>query len=184
MLNPFSLNACTIVEFQRILFTHIVPEICPEFGELVQFKQTDPFYVFHFSSKGVRNSINSILENISFILILQWSYSHLIMLNPMIVPTFNPELYYARQLRGNTHYPISQSGRGLGSRLFSIVKSMGAPLLKDVILPTVKQEAGQVLKDIMSSVGIKRALKQAGKSILKCETQRIMQGKERICNSV
>ena len=110
------------------------------------------------------------------------------MLDPMIVPTFNPELYYTRQLRGNTHYPIYQSGRGLGSRLFSIVKSVGAPLLKDVILPAVKQEAGQVLKDIMSGVGIKRALKQgakrAGKSILKHGTQRIMQGKGRTCNIV
>ena len=86
------------------------------------------------------------------------------MLNPMIVPTFNPELYYTRQLKGNTHYPIYyQSGRGLGSRLFSIVKSVGVPLLKDVILPTVKQEAGQVLKDITSSVGIKKALKQGAK---------------------
>ena len=106
----------------------------------------------------------------------------------MIVPTFNPELYYTRQLKGNTHYPIYQSGRGLGSRLFSIVKSVGAPLLKDVILPAVKQEAGQVLKDITSGVGIKRALKQgakrAGKSILKCGTQHIMQGKGRTCNIV
>ena len=87
----------------------------------------------------------------------------------MIVPTFNPELYHNRQLTGNTHYPINQSGRGLGSRLFNIVKSVGAPLLKDV-LPTVKQEAGQVLKDITSGVGIKKALKQgakrAGKTIL------------------
>ena len=95
------------------------------------------------------------------------------MLDPMIVPTFNPELYYTRQLRGNTHYPIYQSGLGLGSRLFSIVKSVGTPLLKDLILPTVKQEAGQVLKDITSGVGIKRALKKgakrAGKSILKRE---------------
>ena len=110
------------------------------------------------------------------------------MLDPMIVPTFNPELYYTRQLRGNTHYPIYQSGRGLGSRLFSIVKSVGVPLLKDVILPTVKQEAGQVLKDITSGVGIKRALKQgakrAGKSILKRGTQRIMQGKGRTRNIV
>ena len=93
------------------------------------------------------------------------------MLDPMIVPTFNPELYYNRQLRGNTHYPIYQSGRGPGSRLFGIVKSVRTPLLKDVILPTVKQEAGQVLKDITSRVGIKKALKQgakrAGKSILK-----------------
>ena len=106
----------------------------------------------------------------------------------MIVPTFNPELYYTRQLRGNTHYPIYQSGRGLGSRLFSIVKSVGAPLLKDVILPAVKQEAGQVLKDITRGVGIKRALKQgakrAGKSILKSGTQRIMQGKGRTRNIV
>ena len=110
------------------------------------------------------------------------------MLDPMIVPTFNPELYYIRQLRGNTHYPIYQSGRGLGSRLFSIVKSVDAPLLTDVILPTVKQEAGQVLKDITSGVGIKRALKQgakrAGKSILKRGTQRIMQGKGRTRNIV
>ena len=106
----------------------------------------------------------------------------------MIVPTFNPELYYTRQLRGNTHYPIYQSGRGLGSRLFSIVKSVGTPLLKDVILPAVKQEAGQVSKDITSGVGIKRALKQgakrAGKSILNRGTQRIMQGKGRTRNIV
>ena len=103
------------------------------------------------------------------------------MLDPTTVPTFNPELYYTRQLRGITHHPIYQSGRGLGSRLFNIVKSVGAPLLKDVILPTVKEEAGQVLRDITSRVGIKRALKQgakrAGKSILKHGTQRIMQGK-------
>ena len=105
------------------------------------------------------------------------------MLDPMMVPTFNSELYYTRQLRGNTHYPIYQSGRSLGSRLFSVVKSVGAPLFKDVILLTVKQEAGQVLKDIASGVGIKRALKQgakrAEKSILKRGTQCIMQGKGR-----
>ena len=110
------------------------------------------------------------------------------MLDPMIAPTFNPDVYYTHQLSGNTHYPIYQSGRGLGSRLFSIVKSVGAPLLKDVILPAVKQEAGKVLKDIASGVGIKRALKQgakrAGKSILKRGTQRIMQGKGRTRNIV
>ena len=110
------------------------------------------------------------------------------MLDPMIVPTFNPELYYTRQLKGNTHYPIYQSGRGLGSRLFSIVKSVDAPLLKDVILPTVKHEVEQVLKDITSGVGIKKALKQgakrAGKSILKRGTQRITQGKGRTRNIV
>ena len=103
------------------------------------------------------------------------------MLDPTIVPTFNPELYYTRQLRGNTHNPIYQSGRGLGSRLFSIIKSVGAPILKDVILPTVKEEAGQVLKDITSGVGLKNALKRGakrtGKTILKRGTQRIMQGK-------
>ena len=74
----------------------------------------------------------------------------------MIVPTFNPGLYYNRQLRGNTHYPIYQSGRGLGSRLFNIIKSVGAPILKYVIFPTVRQEAWQVLKGITSDVGIKR----------------------------
>ena len=110
------------------------------------------------------------------------------MLDQTIVPTFNPELYYTRQLRGNTHYPIYQSGRGLGSRLFNIVKSVGAPLLKDVILPTVKEEAGQVLKDITSGVGVKNALKsgakRAGKTILKRGTQHIMQGKGRTRNIV
>ena len=87
------------------------------------------------------------------------------MLDPMIdiVPTFNPGLYYNRQLRGNTHYPTYQSGRGLGSRLFNIIKSVGAPISKDVILPTGEQEAGQVLKDITSGVGIKKALKQTDK---------------------
>ena len=33
------------------------------------------------------------------------------------------------QLKGNLNYPIYQSGRGLGSRLFNIVKSVGAPIL-------------------------------------------------------
>ena len=60
---------------------------------------------------------------------------------------------------------------------------MGAPLLKDVILPTVKEEAGQVLKDITSGFEVKNALKRgakrAGKTILKRGTQRIMQGKGR-----
>ena len=51
------------------IIAHIVPEIRSEFGELVQFKHTDPLYV-SFSTKGVRNSINSILENISFSLML------------------------------------------------------------------------------------------------------------------
>ena len=110
------------------------------------------------------------------------------MLDPMIVPAFNLELYYNRRLRGNTHYPIYQSGRRLGSRLFNIIKSVAVPILKDVILPTAKQEAVQVLKDITSSVGIKKALKQgakrAGKSILKHGIQHIMQGKGRTRNIV
>ena len=60
---------------------------------------------------------------------------------------------------------------------------MGAPILKDVTLPTVKEEAGQVLKDITSGVGLRNALKRGAKctrkTILKGGTQRIMQGKER-----
>ena len=103
-----------------------------------------------------------------------------------VVLTFNPGLYYNRQLRGNTytHYPSYQSGRGLGSRLFNIVESVGAPILKDVILPTVKQEAGQGLKDTTSGVGTEKALKQgakrAGKSIyINVWNATIMQGKGR-----
>ena len=85
------------------------------------------------------------------------------------------------QLKGNLNYPIYQSGSGLGSRLFNIIKGVGAPLLKEIILPTVKAEAGQVIKDITSGVGVKNALKcgakHAGKSILKRGTQHLMKGK-------
>ena len=85
------------------------------------------------------------------------------------------------QLKGNLNYPIYQSGRGLGSRLFNIVKSVGAPLLKEIILPTVKAEAGQVIQNITSGVGVKNALKcsakRAGKLILNRRTQRLMKGK-------
>ena len=100
----------------------------------------------------------------------------------------NPTTYYTHQLKGNWNYPIYQSGRGLGSGLFNIVKSMGAPLLKEIILPTVKAEAGQVIKDMTSRVGVKNALKRgakcAGKSILKRGTQHLMKGKgrKRKCN--
>ena len=61
------------------------------------------------------------------------------------------------------NYPIYQSGRGLGSRLFNIVKSVGASLLKEIILPTVKAEAGQVLKDITGGVGVNNVLKRGAK---------------------
>ena len=95
----------------------------------------------------------------------------------------NPATYYTHQLKGNLNYPIYQSGRRLGSRLFNIVKSMGALLLKEIIIPTVKAEGGQVIKDITSGVGVKNVLKRgakcAGKSILKRGTQRLMKGKSR-----
>ena len=95
----------------------------------------------------------------------------------------NPATYYTHQLRGNLNYPIYQSGRGLGSRLFNIIKSMAAPLLKEIILPTVKAEAGQVIKGTTSGVRVKNALKsgakRAGKTIFKRGTQRLMKGKGR-----
>ena len=65
---------------------------------------------------------------------------------------------------------------------------MGAPLLKEIILPTVKAEAGQVIQDITSEVGVKNAIKysakRAGKLILKRRTQRLMKdkGRKRKCN--
>ena len=93
-----------------------------------------------------------------------------------------PATYYTHQLKGNLNYPIYQSGRGLGSKLFNIVKSVGAPLLKEIILPTVKAEAGQVMRDITSGVGgnaLKRGAIRAGKSILKRGTQRLIKGKGR-----
>ena len=79
------------------------------------------------------------------------------------------------------HCPIYQSGRGLG--LFNIVKSVGAALLKEITLSTVEAEAGQVIQDITSGVGVKNALKRgtkrAGKSILKRGMQHLIKGKGR-----
>ena len=93
----------------------------------------------------------------------------------------NPTTYYTHQLKSNLNYPIYQSGRGLGSRLFNIVNSVGAPLLKEIILLTVKAEVGQVIKDITNGVRVKNALKcgakRARKSILKRGMQRLMRGK-------
>ena len=58
---------------------------------------------------------------------------------------------------------------------------MDALLLKEIVLPTIKAEAGQVIKDITSGVGVKNALKhgakRAGKSILKRGMQHLMKGK-------
>ena len=85
----------------------------------------------------------------------------------------NPATYYTHQFKSNLNYPIYQSGRGLGSCLFNIVKSVGASLLKEIILLTVKAEAGQMIKDITGGFGVKNALKSGakhtGKSILKRE---------------
>ena len=95
----------------------------------------------------------------------------------------NLATYYTHQLKGNLNYPIYQSGRGLGYRSFNIIKSAGAPLLKEIVLPTVKAESGQVVQDITNGVGVKNALKRCakrtGKSILKRGTQRLMKGKGR-----
>ena len=105
-------------------------------------------------------------------------YNHL-----RIIPELNPATYHTHQLKGNLNYPIYQSGRGLGSHLFNIVKSVGTLLLKEFILLTVKAEAGQVIKDMTSGVGVKNALKSgakhAGKSILKRGTKCLMEGKGR-----
>ena len=48
----------------------------------------------------------------------------------------------------------------MGSHLFKIAEMIGTPLLKDIIIPTVKQEVGQVLQDIASGVDVKSALKR------------------------
>ena len=55
---------------------------------------------------------------------------------------------------------------------------MGAPSLKEIILPTVKAEAGQVIKDITSGVGVKNALKRSAKHAGKSNLKRgLMKGK-------
>ena len=69
----------------------------------------------------------------------------------------------------------------MGSRLFKTAKTIGTSMLKDIIIPTVKQEAGQVLQDITSGVGVKSALKRgvkrAGKLLMRKATNKIMSGK-------
>ena len=140
-----------------------------EFGELIQFKYADPLYVFHFRPIGYGVVQIEVSRNIRLVQIL-FTTVHIYKMYDL-----NPATYYMHQLKSNLNYPIYQSGRGLRSRLFNIVKSVGAPLLKETILPTVKVEAGQVIQDITSGVGVKNALKRgakhAGKSILKRGTQ-------------
>ena len=97
-----------------------------------------------------------------------------------ITSEFHPTTYYTQQLKGDLNYPIYQSGRGLGSRLCNTIKSVGTPLLEEITLPTVKKEAGKVIKVMTSGVGVKNAFKngakRAWKSILKRGTQRLMKG--------
>ena len=72
-----------------------------------------------------------------------------------IMTELNPATYYTQQLKGKLNYSIHQSGRGLGSHLFNIVKSVGTSLLKK---KNVKAEAGQVIKDITSGVGERKTV--------------------------
>ena len=151
------------------IISHIVPEIRSEFGELIQFKYADPLYVFHFRPIGYGIVQIEVRRDVDLVQILLTSV-HMYKMYDL-----KPAIYYTHQLKGNLNYPIYQSSRGFGSRIFNIVKSVGAPLLKEIILPTVKTEAGQVIKDITGGVGVKNALKRgakrAGKSILKRGTQ-------------
>ena len=121
------------------IISHIAPEILSEFGELIQFKYADPLYVFHFRPIGYGIVQIEVNRNVDLVQILLTS-GHIYKMYDL-----NPATYYTHQLKGNLNYPIYQSGRGLGSRLFNIVKSIGAPLLKEIILPTVNAEAGQVM---------------------------------------
>ena len=57
-----------------------------------------------------------------------------------IMTELNPATYYMQQLKGNLNYSIHQSGRGLGSHLFNIVKSMGTSLLKKKQKKTLRQK--------------------------------------------
>ena len=159
------------------IISHIVPEIRSEFGELIQFKYADPLYVFHFRPIGYGVVQIEVSRNVRLVQIL-FTTVHIYKMYDLNLAT-----YYTHQLKGNLNYPIYQSGRGLGSRLFNIVKSVGARLLKEIILPTVNAEAGQVIQDITSGVGVKNALmrgaKRAGKSILKRGTQCLMKDKGR-----
>ena len=69
-----------------------------------------------------------------------------------------------RLVHGDQSRPLLPSslappGPAVGFSTATLIQgSVGAPLLKDVILPTVKKQAGQVLKDITSGVGVKNAL--------------------------
>ena len=47
-VKPIQFEQLYYYRVSKDIITHIVPEIPSEFGELVQFKHTDPLYVFHF----------------------------------------------------------------------------------------------------------------------------------------
>ena len=62
-----------------------------------------------------------------------------------LVSTFPPEVYYSQQAAGTQYYPVFQGGRGFGS-LFKAAKNIAVPFMKNIVLPVLKDEAGQLIQ--------------------------------------
>ena len=72
-----------------------------------------------------------------------------------ILNTFPPEVYYRQQASGSNYYLVFQGGLGFGS-LFKAAKKLALPFMKNAVLPVMKDEAGQLVKDVTSGKGIKK----------------------------
>ena len=95
------------------------------------------------------------------------------------VSTFAPDVYYGEQAAaGSQYYPVFQGGRGFGS-LFKAAKNMALPFMKNIVLPVIKDEAGQLIQDVTSGKGLKASLKNSAKRAGKRVITKSLTGKGR-----
>ena len=84
-------------------------------------------------------------------------------MNRSFISTFPPEVYYGNQAKGTNFYPTYQGDRGIGS-LFKAAKNIAVHFMKNVLLPVVKDEASQLLKEVASGKSLKNSLKSSAKT--------------------
>ena len=99
-------------------------------------------------------------------------------MNRSFISTFSPEVYYGNQAKGTNFYPTYQSGRGIGS-LFKAAKNIAVAFMKNVLLPVVKDEASQLLKDVASGKSLKNSLKSSAKRTGKRVITKVLTGRGR-----
>ena len=72
----------------------------------------------------------------------------------LIVSTFPPEVYHCQQAAGSNYYPVFQGGHGFRS-LLKAAKSIALSFMKNVVLPVMEDETGQLIYHVASGKGIK-----------------------------